>query len=35
MVAPLFEPLPHDIWCIDTGLYRPGLAACYLIRGGN
>jgi len=35
MLTPLFEPLPHDIWCIDTGLYRPGLAACYLIRGGN
>lgn len=24
-----------DIFCIDTGLYRPQLAASYLIRGGN
>jgi glyoxylase-like metal-dependent hydrolase (beta-lactamase superfamily II) len=35
MSAPLFEPVADGIWCIDTGLYRPGLAACYLVRGGD
>lgn len=35
MTAPLFEPVAEGIWCIDTGLYRPGLAACYLVRGDN
>ena len=35
MSAPLFEPVADGIWCIDTGLYRPGLAACYLVRGGG
>lgn len=24
-----------DIYCVDTGLYRPSLAACYLLRSGQ
>lgn len=28
----LYEQLDHDIYCIDTGLYRHQLAACYLVR---
>lgn len=27
--------LPHDITCIDTELFRPGMAACYLVRAGR
>jgi glyoxylase-like metal-dependent hydrolase (beta-lactamase superfamily II) len=35
VTQPHFEAVAEDIWCIDTGLYRPGLAACYLVRGGG
>ncbi len=35
MIQLRYEPVGEDIWCIDTGLYRPKLAACYLIRGGG
>jgi glyoxylase-like metal-dependent hydrolase (beta-lactamase superfamily II) len=29
------QDIGHGIHCIDTGLYRHGLAACYLIREGD
>ncbi len=29
------EAIAEDIFCIDTDLYRPRLAASYLIRGGD
>lgn len=32
---PLFEAVGDDIYRIETGLYRPGLAACYLIRADD
>ena len=32
MTLPRFDDLGDGILCIDTGLYRHGLAACYLIR---
>jgi glyoxylase-like metal-dependent hydrolase (beta-lactamase superfamily II) len=35
MNQPRYECVAEDVWCIDTGLYRPGLAACYLVRGGG
>lgn len=28
-----FTEIASGIYCIETGLYRPGLAACYLVRG--
>jgi len=31
----LFDEIAEDIYCIETGLYRHGLAACYLVRSGN
>jgi glyoxylase-like metal-dependent hydrolase (beta-lactamase superfamily II) len=31
----MIQPLADDIYCIDTDLYRPSLAASYLIRGGD
>jgi len=30
-----YTPLGAGIYCIETGLYRHGLAACYLIREGD
>lgn len=30
-----YAPLGDGIYCIETGLYRHGLAACYLIREGE
>jgi glyoxylase-like metal-dependent hydrolase (beta-lactamase superfamily II) len=30
-----YTPLGDGIYCIETGLYRHGLAACYLIREGD
>lgn len=35
MTKPHYERLGEDVWCIDTGLYRPRLAGCYLVRGGG
>ena len=35
MPIPKFSHLASGIFCIDTGLYRHGLAACYLVREGN
>ncbi|WP_295407983.1 MBL fold metallo-hydrolase [uncultured Thiocystis sp.] len=32
---PLVEELAEGIHCIETGLYRHGLAACYLVREGD
>lgn len=32
MTLPRYEDLGDGIFCIDTGLFRHGLAACYLIR---
>ncbi|MBN2886271.1 MAG: MBL fold metallo-hydrolase [Chromatiaceae bacterium] len=29
------ETIAEGILCIDTGLYRPGLAACYLVRSAD
>lgn len=29
------ELVGEDLYCIDTDLYRPGLAACYLLRSGE
>ena len=33
MTKPHYEAVADAVWCIDTGLYRQGLAACYLVRG--
>ena len=30
-----FEEIANGIFCIETGLYRHGLAACYLVRSGD
>ncbi|MBK1724287.1 MBL fold metallo-hydrolase [Thiocystis violacea] len=30
-----FKEIADGIFCIETGLYRHGLAACYLIRSGD
>lgn len=27
-----YQTLADDVFCIETGLYRDGLAACYLVR---
>jgi len=35
MPAPLYQTVADGIYCIETGLYRQGLAACYLIRSGD
>lgn len=35
MHRPPYEEIAAGIYCIDTGLYRPNLAACYLIRAGE
>ncbi|MEA3276178.1 MAG: MBL fold metallo-hydrolase [Pseudomonadota bacterium] len=32
MTKPRFEEIADNIFCIETGLYRHGLAACYLVR---
>lgn len=34
-MAQPFTEIADGIYCIDTGLYRPGLAACYLVREGD
>ncbi len=33
--VPAFEEIAEGIHCIETGLYRHGLAACYLIRADD
>ena len=35
MSHPHYEQVADDIYCIETGLYRHGLAACYLVRSGD
>ena len=30
-----YQDLGNGIYCIDTALYRPQMAACYLIRQGD
>lgn len=35
MTALAFEEVADGIFCIETGLYRSGLAACYLVRSGD
>ncbi len=30
-----FKEIADQTYCIETGLYRPGLAACYLLRSGE
>jgi len=35
MNEPHYEEVAAGIYCIETGLYRPGLAACYLVRAGD
>lgn len=35
MTLPNHQDLSDGILCIDTGLYRHGLAACYLVREGE
>jgi glyoxylase-like metal-dependent hydrolase (beta-lactamase superfamily II) len=35
MTKPHYEAVAEAVWCIDTALYRQGLAACYLVRGGG
>ncbi|OQX07783.1 MAG: MBL fold metallo-hydrolase [Thiothrix lacustris] len=34
-MAARYEDLGHGIYCIDTDLYRPQMAACYLVREGD
>lgn len=34
-VVPQFDEVAEGIYCIETGLYRHGLAACYLVRSGD
>ncbi len=33
--APPFYQVDDHTWCIDTGLYRAGHTACYLLRSGD
>jgi glyoxylase-like metal-dependent hydrolase (beta-lactamase superfamily II) len=35
MTQPHYTEVATDIFCIETGLYRHGLASCYLIREGG
>ncbi len=35
MTKPHYEPIGEDIHCIETGLYRHGLAACYMVQAGD
>jgi glyoxylase-like metal-dependent hydrolase (beta-lactamase superfamily II) len=35
MAAPAYREEAELTYCIDTGLYRPGLAACWLVRSGD
>ncbi len=35
MSSPHFEQIADGIYCIETGLYRHGLAACYLVRAND
>ncbi|WP_020503137.1 MBL fold metallo-hydrolase [Lamprocystis purpurea] len=35
MSIPHIQEVADQIYCIETGLYRHGLAACYLVRSGD
>lgn len=35
MKLPPFQQVADGIYCVETGLYRHGLAACYLVREGD
>ncbi len=35
MITPHLTALPHGITCIDTGLFRPRMAAAYLLQHGG
>lgn len=35
MITPHLTALPHGITCIDTGLFRPRMAASYLLQHGG
>ncbi len=35
MTQPHFDAVADGVYCIETGLYRHGLAACYLVREGD
>ena len=35
MASVNYEEIGDRIYRIETGLYRPGLAACYLVRSGD
>lgn len=35
MAFQVYEDIGHDITCIDTGMIRDELAACYLLKGGS
>jgi hypothetical protein len=35
MSQPHFQEIAEGIYCIETGLYRHGLAAAYLVRSGE
>jgi glyoxylase-like metal-dependent hydrolase (beta-lactamase superfamily II) len=35
MTLPQFKEVADGVYCIETGLYRHGLAACYLVRAGD
>ncbi|MCG6985374.1 MAG: MBL fold metallo-hydrolase [Thiocapsa sp.] len=35
MSAADYQQIQEGLYCIDTGLYRHGLAACYLVRSGD
>jgi len=35
MTNPHYEEVADGVYCIETGLYRHGLAACYLVRAGE
>jgi glyoxylase-like metal-dependent hydrolase (beta-lactamase superfamily II) len=35
MPEPHFQEVADGVYCIETGLYRHGLAACYLVRSGD
>jgi len=35
MTEPHYTQVAENIYCIETGLYRHGLASCYLVREGD
>ena len=34
-MAARFQDLGHGIYCVDSDLYRPHMAACYMVREGD